>query len=122
MIGSVTPSLTQRRGSLCHALSGLGSVIRHTQGVALGWYVPPLRGLAPGSRTPFHLMLYTDPNGVEHTSPGQRPGLRLFFRSSPERAWHNDGVPYVTPFQGWGLLSVIPRALPWAGMSRPFGA
>ena len=46
MICSATPSVTQRRGSLCQALSGLGSVIRHTQGVALGWYVAPLRGLS----------------------------------------------------------------------------
>jgi len=31
-------------GSPCHALSGLIPCIRGTQGVALGWYVPPLQG------------------------------------------------------------------------------
>jgi len=35
-----------KAGTLCHALSGLDSVLLHTQGVALGWYVTPLRGLS----------------------------------------------------------------------------
>jgi hypothetical protein len=28
----------------------------------------------------------------------------------------------VTPFQGWGIVGLKPRALPWAGMYSPFRA
>jgi len=43
---------------------------------------------------------------------------------SPERALHMRSIKekYVTPFQGYILGSFLPRALPWAGMCRPFRA
>jgi hypothetical protein len=61
------------------------------------------------------------PKGQPQVSPGQRPGTRPTPRSSPERA--RQGHPFVTPFQGFRHVRIpIPRALPWAFLSGPFGA
>ncbi|MDA1140583.1 MAG: DUF3387 domain-containing protein, partial [Planctomycetota bacterium] len=30
--------------------------------------------------------------------------------------------PLSRPFRAWDVLTIEPRALPWAGLSRPFGA
>jgi hypothetical protein len=69
-------------------------------------------------------------NGTTHPSLSQP-------RATPQEKWpkktraegpayHPVDNPasrnYVTPLQGWSLFGPFPRALPWAGMSRPFRA
>jgi hypothetical protein len=64
------------------------------------------------------------PKGPQQDSPGQRPGWRLRNpRKSPERATHRRSA--VAPLQGFfppfrGFR--VPRALPWADLSGPYGA
>ena len=63
--------------------------------------------------------------GAYYTSPGRSPGTGSkppFF--SPERAyWTARCYPVSTPFQGWKMgLASFPRASPWAGIVRTFGA
>ena len=57
-------------------------------------------------------------NGAAHTSPGQRPGSAPSFHQAlkgrPNRCLAPSGLGPV--------LTIEPRALPWAGISRPFGA
>ena len=57
-------------------------------------------------------------NGAAHTSPGQRPGSASLFHQAlkgrPNRCLALSGLGM--------FLAIEPRALPWAGMSRPFGA
>jgi hypothetical protein len=57
-------------------------------------------------------------NGAAHTSPGQRPGS-----ASPwDPALNGRPNRWLAP-SGLGSPSGIePRALPWAGLDRPFGA
>src|SRR5213078_2071404 len=43
------------------------------------------------------------------------------YRGSPERAKQCRVGTVVSPFQGWARWFVQPRALPWAGLSRPVG-
>ncbi len=57
-------------------------------------------------------------NGAAHTSPGQRPGYASSFHQAL-KGRHNGCI---AP-SGLGMfLPIEPRALPWAGISRPFGA
>jgi len=57
-------------------------------------------------------------NGAAHTSPGQRPGSASSFHPALKGRSNRCLAP-----SGLGLfLSIEPRALPWAGLSRPFGA
>jgi hypothetical protein len=57
-------------------------------------------------------------NGAAHTSPGQRPGYASLFnqdlKGRPNRCLAPSGLGI--------FLTIEPRALPWAGISRPFGA
>ena len=70
---------------------------------------------------------WSSPERALHISPGQRPGWGISNNISPERAWHklNQHVYPIRimsrPYRGQqSLQSIIPRTLPWAGMSRPF--
>ena len=57
-------------------------------------------------------------NGAAHASPGQRPGYASSFHPALKGRRNRCLAP-----SGLGLfLSIEPRALPWAGLSRPFGA
>jgi len=57
-------------------------------------------------------------NGAAHASPGQRPGSASSFHPALKGRHNRCLAP-----SGLGLfLSIEPRALPWAGLSRPFGA
>ena len=57
-------------------------------------------------------------NGAAHTSPGQRPG----YASSFHRALKGRPNCCLAPSGLAMFLNIEPRALPWAGISRPFGA
>ena len=46
LVGTSLKTPAALRAALCHAPSGLSVLCRITQGVALGWYVMPLRGFA----------------------------------------------------------------------------
>jgi hypothetical protein len=80
------------------------------------------RAAHPTTSTRFQLILRIDPNGVEHTSPGQRPGYGLSqsvaLKGRDITAW----LPMSRPFRARPNKQRYPRALPWAGISRPFGA
>jgi hypothetical protein len=57
-------------------------------------------------------------NGAAHASPGQRPG----YPPTWDQALKGRPTGWHAP-SGLGLPSGIePRALPWAGFDRPFGA
>jgi len=57
-------------------------------------------------------------NGSAHTSPGQRPGYASSFNQALKGRPNRCLAP-----SGLGMfLTIEPRALPWAGISRPFGA
>ena len=57
-------------------------------------------------------------NGAAHTSPGQRPGSASLFHQALKGRPNRCLAP-----SGLGMfLAIEPRALPWAGMGRPFGA
>ena len=57
-------------------------------------------------------------NGAAQASPGQRPGYASSFHPALKGRHHRCHAP-----SGLGLfLDIEPRALPWAGLSRPFGA
>ena len=57
-------------------------------------------------------------NGAAQASPGQRPGYACPLRQALKGRHHRYPAP-----SGLGLfLDIEPRALPWAGLSRPFGA
>ena len=57
-------------------------------------------------------------NGAAHTSLGHRPGYASSFHQALKGRHHRGLAP-----SGLGLFLIIePRALPWAGMGRPFGA
>ena len=57
-------------------------------------------------------------NGAAHTSPGQRPGYAPSFHQALKGRHNRCFAP-----TGLGIfLTIEPRALPWAGISRPFGA
>ena len=57
-------------------------------------------------------------NGAAHTSPGQRPGSASLFHQALKGRPNRCLAP-----SGLGMfLTIEPRALPWAGISRPFGA
>ena len=60
------------------------------------------------------------PEGAKHSSPGQRPGNRNAIQTgSPERAKQS----LCRPFRAKALcVDCGPRALPWAGLWRPFRA
>lgn len=57
-------------------------------------------------------------NGAAHTSQGQRLGYGSSFyqalKGRPNRCLAPSGLGM--------FLTIEPRALPWAGMGRPFGA
>jgi hypothetical protein len=57
-------------------------------------------------------------NGAAHTSPGQRPG----YASSFTQALKGRPNRCLTPSRLGMFLTIEPRALPWAGISRPFGS
>jgi hypothetical protein len=57
-------------------------------------------------------------NGAAHTSPGQRPG----YASSIHQALKGRHNRCLAPSGLAMFLTIEPRALPWAGMGRPFGA
>ena len=69
---------------------------------------------APGLATPSVFSA----NGAAYTSPGQRPGSASSFHQAlkgrPNRCLALSGLGM--------FLDIEPRALPWAGMGRPFGA
>ena len=55
-------------------------------------------------------------NGVVHISPGQRPGYASSFNQALKGRPNRCLAP-----SGLGMfLTIEPRALPWAGISRPF--
>ena len=57
-------------------------------------------------------------NGAQQASPGQRPGSASSFHQALKGRHHRCLAP-----SGLGMfLDIEPRALPWAGMDRPFGA
>jgi hypothetical protein len=57
-------------------------------------------------------------NGAAHTSPGHRPGYASPFHQALKGRNNRCLAP-----SGLGMfLTIEPRALPWAGISRPFGA
>lgn len=57
-------------------------------------------------------------NGAAHISPGQRPGYASSFNQAQKGRPNRCLAP-----SGLGMfLTIAPRALPWAGISRPFGA
>ena len=57
-------------------------------------------------------------NGAAHASPGQRPGSASSFHPALKGRHNRCFAP-----SGLGLvLTIEPRALPWAGLSCPFGA
>ena len=57
-------------------------------------------------------------NGAAHASPGQRPGYASLYHQALKGRHNRCLAP-----SGLGLFSDIePRTLPWAGISRPFGA
>ena len=57
-------------------------------------------------------------NGAAQASPRQRPGDASALRSALKGRRNRCLAP-----SGLGLfLSIEPRALPWVGLSRPFGA
>ena len=57
-------------------------------------------------------------NAVKCDSPGQRPGYAYPLRPALKGRHHRGPAP-----SGLGLfLTIEPRALPWAGLARPFGA
>ncbi len=57
-------------------------------------------------------------NGAAHISPGQRPGYGASFNQALKGRPNRCLAP-----SGLGMfLTIEPRALPWAGISRPFGA
>jgi hypothetical protein len=59
--------------------------------------------------------------GAGNTSLGQRP--RIIVRNRPALKGRHKGLQrFVTPLQGCEHQNRKPRALPWAGMSRAFGA
>ena len=72
------------------------------------------------------------PTARPNLSPGHRPGYsnrnpnpalkgRLIHHQQTQM--QNGFGRFVSPFQGcWILLVPVPRALPWAGISRPVGA
>ena len=56
--------------------------------------------------------------GAAHTSPGRRPGSASSFHQALKGRHNRCLAP-----TGLGIfLTIEPRALPWAGMGRPFGA
>ncbi len=73
---------------------------------------------------------FNRPKGACHESPGQRPGemrqttQALKGRSKTSESTLCSWVRMVgPPFQGWiNIVRWIPRALPWAGIDRAFGA
>lgn len=57
-------------------------------------------------------------NGAAHASPGQRPGIASLIHQALKGRHNRCLAP-----SGLGmLLAVVPKALPWAGISRPGGA
>lgn len=57
-------------------------------------------------------------NGAAHISPGQRLGYASSFNQALKGRHNRCLAP-----SGLGMfLTIAPRALPWAGISRPFGA
>ena len=69
---------------------------------------------APIAATP----LVFSANGAAYTSPGQRPGSASPFHPALKGRHHRCPAP-----SGLGMfLDIEPRALPWAGIFRPFGA
>ena len=69
---------------------------------------------APIAATP----LVFSANGAAHASPGQRPGSASSFHQALKGRHNGCLAP-----SGLGMfLTIEPRALPWAGMDRPFGA
>jgi hypothetical protein len=57
-------------------------------------------------------------NGAAHTSPGQRPGSASSFHQALKGRHHRCLAPSGLVM----FLDIEPRALPWAGLGRPFGA
>ncbi len=57
-------------------------------------------------------------NGAAHTSPGNRPGNAIPLFSQALIGRH---IRCFAPSGLELLLTIAPRALPWAGISRPFG-
>ena len=56
-------------------------------------------------------------NGAAYTSLGQRPGSASSFHQALKGRHNRCLAP-----SGLGMfLNIEPRALPWAGMGRPFG-
>jgi len=101
-MGPLTPNKNHHNRE-CRAPSGLVFCRgpRRTQGVALGWNAAPLRGFGMGRAAG---------RGMS-TLRGRAQGAMT--------VW---GVSSLRGLGGflWGLGG--PRALPWAGMPRPFGA
>jgi methylmalonyl-CoA mutase cobalamin-binding subunit len=81
------------------------SLLGETDSLELRRQIRRLVEQGSGPATPLR-----SPEGAEYGSPGQRPGTN----------------PAMPPFQGSGEggegSSLFPRALPWAILSRPFGA
>jgi hypothetical protein len=75
--------------------------------------------------------IFPAPTARPHTSPGQRPGkpvthMNQALKGRPNPC-HNhpraNACIFRPPLQGFGLVSgIVPRALPCADMTRPFGA